>query len=155
MRRRLWLLVGAVAALVVGLGGGAAYAYFASSGSGGGTATSNTLQSVTIASAGTVSSPLLPGGPAANVTFTVANPNRYPLTLVSVHGSGSVKADAAHPDCTTTGVSFTDQSPDITIPASQSAYPVDLTGAVSMSAASSDGCQGAAFSIPISITVHK
>ena len=155
MKRRASWIIGAIAALTMGFGGGAAFAYFTSSGNGSGAASTGTLQAVTIASTGSVSSPLLPGGPAGNVTVEIANPNPYSVTLVSVNGNGTINTDGGHLSCTTTGVTFTNQTPNINIPANQTAYPVDLTGAISMSAAASNGCQGATFSVPISITVDK
>jgi hypothetical protein len=57
---------------------------------------------------------------------------------------------ACHPVAT-----FTSQTTlNKTIPAS-STTTIDLKGAASMDTTSSDGCQGATFSIPVTITVQK
>jgi hypothetical protein len=110
---------------------------------------------VTVAAAtGTPSTPLLPGG-TGDVILNVNNPNAYAVTLVSVSGNGTITADGGHSGCTTTGVTFNNQSGlTINIPASTTTA-VDLPGAASMSTASLSACQGATFSIPVSITVHK
>jgi hypothetical protein len=153
MRKRIVLLAAPV--IAASLGAGTAYAYFTSSGSGTGSASTGNMQPVTVAaSTGTPSTPLLPGG-SGDVTMTVTNPNDFDVTLVGVTSTGDVTADGDHSGCTTTGVSFvspTDLS--TTIPA-DGATQVDLPAAATMSAASSSGCQGATFSIPVTIVVHK
>jgi hypothetical protein len=154
-RRRLVAVLAVVGVLAVG---GAAFAYFTSSGSGTGGATTGTMSTVTLsATAGSASTPLYPGG-TGDVSFEVNNPNAYAVTLVSValKAGGSITHDAGHSTCTTTGVAFTNQSGlSTTIPANATNFQVHLFGTVSMGATSSNGCQGATFSIPVTITVEK
>ncbi len=152
-KRRVVSVLAVVGVLAVG---GAAYAYFTSSGSGSGHGTTGTMSTVTLsATAGSPSTPLYPGG-SGDVSLEVNNPNSYPVTLVSVSGNGTITPDSGHSACTTTGVTFSNQSGLSTnIPASTTNYPVHLSGAVSMSTSSSNGCQGATFSIPVTITVDK
>lgn len=155
MRLRSLLLIIPAVCLVVGLASGAAYAYYTSSGHGTGSASTGSMQTVTISSAtATPTSPLHPGG-TGDVALEVTNPNNFAVTLVSVVGAGTITADSGHPTCTTTGVTFTNQT---TLSASISANntaTIDLPGAASMSTASSAGCQGATFSIPVTISVEK
>lgn len=133
-----------------------AVAYFASSGAGSGSASSGSLQPVTVVGltgGDTPSSYLFPGG-SADVILRVSNQNSYSVTLVSAVGNGTITADPGHSLCTTTAVTFTDQpSLNITIPAGSSL--IHLPGTASMGLLSSSGCQGATFSIPVSVTVHK
>jgi hypothetical protein len=153
MKRRISWVTGAVVALVLGLGVGAALAYFLSHGSGSGSATTGSLSPVTVASA-TVSpnTPLLPGR-SGDVVLDVKNPNSVAVTLISVAANGTVTTSQS--GCTTTGVTFNNESGlGVNIPAN-STTPVDLSGAATMSTSSSNGCQGATFSIPVSITVHE
>jgi hypothetical protein len=147
-------VLSAVALIACALAAGA-YAYFASTGSGQASASTGSLQPVTVtALAGaTPASSLLPGG-TGDVVLRVNNPNSYAVTLTSVTGNGTITADAGHPSCTTTGVSFTGQTALNTTIAASSTTLVHLPGAASMSTASSNGCQGATFSIPVSITVQ-
>jgi len=114
------------------------------------------MSTVTLnAVAGNPSTPLYPGG-TGDVSLEVNNPNAYAVTLVSVAGNGTITPDAGHSSCTTTGVTFTNQSGLSTIiPASASGYQIRLPGAVSMGSSSSSGCQRATFSIPVTITVDK
>ena len=177
MRNRRFLLAVPAACLVTGLGAGAAYAYFTSSGDGAAAASVGSMKTVTLAAAtATPATPLRPGG-TGDVTLEVTNPNGFPVTLISVAKSGTITADGGHADCTTTGVTFTDieasdDHVDVvftdgervtftgktalsTAISASSTVTVDLPGAVSMSAASSPGCQGATFSIPVTITAQK
>ena len=153
--RRAALLV-AAPALVMAIGAGAAYGYFSSSGSGTTSDTAGTLQIVTVvAETGTPSTPLVPGG-TGDVALNVTNPNSYIVYLVSVVGDGPITASGGT-DCTgdNSGVTFNNQTSVSTpIPANTTSYSIDLTGAASMSASSVSGCQGATFSIPVTITVH-
>lgn len=143
--------------VVAFLSGGAAYAYFTAVGTGSGAASATTLQTVTVAAlvgGDAPTSSLVPGGPAADVVLRVQNPNAFSVTAVAVAATGAITADGAHPGCTTTGVSFTPPgSLAVTIPAGTSLLHV--VGAATMSTASVSACQGATFSIPVSLTVHR
>ncbi len=156
MRRRSLLLIVPAACVLAGASWGTAYAYFTSSGHGTGSGSVGTMQTVTISSA-TVnpSTPLLPGG-SGDVTLKVTNPNSFAVTLVSVTGTGgTITADSGHPGCTTTGVTFTNQTGLSTVIPANSTTAVDLPGAAAMSTASSAGCQGATMSIPVTIAVQQ
>ena len=155
MKKRTPFVIGAIVALVLGLGAGAAFAYFTSHGSGKGSASAGSLAPVTVvATTGSPNTPLSPGN-SGDVVLKVHNSNSVAVTLVSVSGNGSITADGGHSACTTTGVTFANQSGlSINIPANTTT-PVDLAGAASMGVTSSNGCQGATFSIPVSITVHE
>lgn len=158
MKRRSAFVIGAIVALVIGLGAGAAYGYFTSHGTGTGSSSTGTMQTVTIsATAGSPNTPLLPGG-TGDVAFNVTNPNNFTVSLVgvSLKSGGTITADSGHSSCTTTGVTLSIPSGDLpqTIPANTT-WPVDLPGAASMSTTSLNACQGASFSIPVTITVEK
>jgi hypothetical protein len=146
-----------IGAAMVGLLASGAFAYFTASGSATASATATTMQTVTVAAlAGgdTPSSALSPGGPAADVVLRVTNPNTFSVSLHDVAGAGAITADAGHSGCTTTGVSFTPPAdPGVTLPPGSSL--VHLAGAASMSSASLSACQGATFTIPVTITVRR
>jgi hypothetical protein len=149
------IVVATLAAL--SLTSGVAYAYVSATGSGSGTAQVGTMQTVTVSAlvgGDTPSTRLYPGGPTADVIMRLNNPNAFSVQVVGVGTNGNITADGGHPGCTTTGVTFTPPSnPNITVPAGSSL--VHLAGAASMSAASVSGCQGATFSIPVTVTVHR
>jgi len=142
---------------LLGILAGTAYAYFSVSGDGSGAVSVGRMQVVRlVAVTGASPTTLLYPGHAADALILVSNPNDYAVSLVSVAGDGTITADSGHPGCTTTGVTFADYSgPAISIPANAVDYPIDLPKAVSMSSASSNGCQGAEFSIPVTISVER
>jgi hypothetical protein len=159
-RGRGILALGATVALVVGLGAGAAYGAFFSSGSGTGAVANTTMLTVTLAAAGTATSPLLPGD-SGNVVFTVTNDNGFPVTLTGVvlKPGGTITPDAAHAGCTTTDANpvVTFAVPPHELPVAVAAgttVPIDLATAASMDVAATDACQGATFTVPITITAE-
>jgi hypothetical protein len=155
MRTRPFLIALSAAGLITCLSAGAAYAYFTSSGLGAGSVSVGSMQTITVSA--TMATPghlLVPGG-SGDVTLEVTNPNAFPVTLLSVTSSGMITADAGHSGCTTTGVTFTSQTALSTPIAASSTTAIDLKGAAAMDTTSSDGCQGATFSVPVTITVQK
>ena len=132
---------------------GIAAAAWTSGGTGTATATAGTASALTTTTADAVTTGLLfPGGAAGNAVIKIANPNPYPVTVTGIAGSGTVTASGGAGTCTTTGVSFTaPSSVSIAIAANGSATHT-MTGAVTMNSTSENGCQGATFSIPVTIT---
>ena len=159
--RRTSIVFGATIALVLGLGASSAFAYFTSHGSGTGSGSTSTMLTVTVATAGTPSSPLLPGG-SGDVVFKVTNPNSFPVSLVGVapKNGGTITPDASHSGCTTT-----DSLPVVTLNIPPGDLPVsiaknatvalDLANAAAMDVAATSNCQGATFNVPITITVQS
>jgi len=154
VHKRVRRTVAAAAAISAGaVGMNAAAAYFTANGSGSGAASVGTV-TVTVAAAGTPSAPLYPGS-SGDVKLKINNPNAFAVKLKTVTGNGAITADAGHSGCSPTGVTFNNQTGlNVNLPASTNNIPVDLSGAASMSNASASGCQGATFTIPVSITVQ-
>ena len=69
------------------------------------------MKTVTMATAGTPSTPLLPGG-SGDVVFSVTNPNNFPVSLVEValEAGSAITPDEGHFGCTTT-----DGNPAVTL----------------------------------------
>ncbi len=150
---RIAAVIGVVATALVGAN--SAYAFWTQGGSGVGTAVTTTATVTVAAAAGTPTTPLYPGS-TGDVTLKMNNPNAFALKLTAVTGNGTITPDAGHASCSPTGVSFTDQTGlNINLPASTNNIPIDLAGAASMSTASANGCQGATFTIPVSISVRQ
>ena len=153
--RRAAVVLGAVAALTVGLGGGAAYAFLSGSGAGSGAATTGSSSSITVlAATGTVTNKLAPGT-TGDLRLTVNNPNSGAVTITGIAGNGSVTASGGIGTCTTTGVSVPTQSGLNVSVSSGSSVSVVIPGAVAMSVASSTGCQSATFQVPVTLTVQE
>jgi hypothetical protein len=160
MNRRLLGCIRYTAALSVLLTGGffgihAASAYWTAHGSGSGSATAGTIQAVT--ASGAIVSNLIPDGTSHDVTLMVTNPNSFAVTLKSVSASGAISADSpGHSGCTTTGVTFANQSGLIQpIPGNSVPTPVTLSNAATMGITSVNACQGATFTIPVTISVQR
>ena len=138
--------------LVAGLmATGVAWAAWTADGTGNGYAKATTAEVLTTddVSATTVAQ-LYPGG-TGDVKLTINNTNDYPVRVTSIAGNGTITADTGHAGCTTTGVSFTDQTGTWDV-AANGETAITLTGAASMSNASLNACQGATFTIPVALT---
>lgn len=150
----------ATVALCLATGVGGAYAYWATVGAGSGAATNGTMETVSVEALVTGDSPqgtLVPGG-TADVAVRAFNPNGFAVQVYAISGNGAATADANHPGCTTTGVTFVEPAapltPAVSIPANTSVL-ITLPGAAAMSTASSSGCQGATFSLPVTLEARK
>jgi hypothetical protein len=132
---------------------GAAFAYFTSTGSSTASASTGTLTVSISATAGTPTTALYPGG-TGDVTLQVNNPSNHAVTLTSVVQDGTITASGG---CTAPDLTFTVPAADlpVSIPANANGFQVDLSGAAALSTASPDSCQGATFSIPVTITVES
>jgi hypothetical protein len=158
MRKRFINRKLAVALIATMLGiVGLVYAAWTTNGTGDAYAKAGTAAAIgTIdVSASTIAS-LYPGV-SGDVLIKLDNPNPYSVTVTAVTGNGSITADAGHSGCTTTGVTFTNQTGlSLVVPAKAGAVngtlQTSLTNAASMSNASLNACQGATFTIPVSLT---
>jgi hypothetical protein len=147
--------------LCLATGAGGAYAYWATVGAGSGAATNGTMATITVEALVAGDSPantLVPGGTAA-VAVRALNPNSFPVQVYAIRGNGPAKADSSPTGCTTTtGVRFVDPAvplaPALSIPANSSIL-ITLPNAAAMSADSPSGCQGATFSLPVTLEARK
>lgn len=153
------VLIGAVA-LIVGIAGGAAYGYFVSSGSGTGSASTGSIQVTINAQTGTPNVSLVPGG-SGDLVFQVKNENPAGNSIVSVALNGTIIPDSGHSGCTTTNsnpvvtLSIPGADLPVSLVANTASQQIDLANAVTMDATATSNCQGATFSVPITITVKK
>ena len=138
--------------LTAAFGATAAFAAWTVGGGGTGTATATSAQNLTT-SVATTSAVLYPGITGSDLYLTVNNPNAFPVSITSVNANGAAVADAGHPACVTTGVSFVTTATAQTVPASGS-LSFQVAG-VSMSNASDTGCQGATFTVPVTFTASS
>jgi hypothetical protein len=149
--------VALIASLVVLGGAGLVFAAWLTSGSGSGYAKAGTSQALSTVDVSASTTATLYPGVSGDVVVKFSNPNPFQVrvTSVSLNGtSADITPDAAHSGCTTTGVSFTNQTAlALDVPAKSGGVngtlQTTLTGAASMSNASVDACQGATFTIPV------
>jgi hypothetical protein len=153
--RRTPLLVGAVVALVIGLGAGSAFAYFFTPMHHSGAADAGTAQAITVVqSQGTAGSTLYPGT-TADLVVELDNPNNFPVHIVTVSGSGPVTSAGGIGACTTTGVTVPTQTGLSIAVAPGSDIQIHIPNGVAMGDSSNSGCQGATFSVPVALTVQQ
>jgi hypothetical protein len=153
--RRAPLLVGAVVALVIGLGAGSAFAYFARPIHDSGSAGAGRAQPITVVqSNGTVASTLYPGA-SADLIVEIDNPNNFPVDIVTVAESGTVTSSGGIGNCTTTGVTVPTQKGLAIAVAPGSNVAVHIPDGATMGPNSSSGCQGATFNVPVALTVQQ
>lgn len=152
-------LVGATFAVSVGIGG-VAYAFWSTTASGTGAAVGGTPTPLTVTAGTSPTNALVPGG-TGDVSFIITNNNKVSVTVTGLtmtnNGIGGFTDNTfatAKTGCTSTGVSWTTTSKTLTTPVvvagNGGTYTLTLTGGVSMSTASDDGCQGAVFKMPVS-----
>ena len=154
---RLARTAAATTALCLLGGVGSAYAYWTAAGLGSGSATNGTMQTVSVDAlvpGDTLQTSLVPGG-SADVVLRITNPNAHDVAVHNVTASGPITADAAHPGCTPTGVTFTSPQVPATFIAANTSLLLTLPGAANMSTASPSACQGAQFTIPVTLEVRK
>jgi hypothetical protein len=147
--------VGVIAAVmsIVGL----VYAAWTTNGTGSAYAKAGSSQAIGTVDVSASTTATLYPGVSGDVLIKLDNPNPYPVTVTAISGNGSITADAGHSGCTTTGVTFSNQTGlSLVIPAksgsTNGSLQTTLSGAASMSNASLNACQGATFTIPVSLT---
>ena len=141
-------------AVVIGLmATGVIYAAWSTSGSGNGYAKAGTASALTIgAASASTTADLYPGSSGA-VKLKVTNPNPFAvrITTVTKQSGGTITSDKGAACNASTGVTFTDQTGLALDVAGGATSTFTLSGAVSMSNASDNTCQGAIFTIPVDV----
>lgn len=137
---------------VVALVGSVALAAWVTNGTGSGYARAGSAQALTTVDVSATTPATLYPGVTGNVRLSINNPNPYAVQVTAVSGNGTITSDAGAACNASTGVTFTNQSSlALSVPAN-SAATFTLNNAVSMSNASDNSCQGAVFTIPVSLT---
>ena len=145
------LAVGALFA-VIAVTGSVAVAAWLSAGTGNGFAKATTAQSLSTVDVSASTPATLYPGATGNVSLDIHNPNPYPVRVTAVSGNGAITSSAGAACNASTGVTFADQTGlTLDVPASSDAT-FTLNGAVSMTNASDNSCQGAVFTIPVTLS---
>jgi hypothetical protein len=139
------LLLGVVA---VGVGLGA----WSLGGTGNGAAKATTASSITLADATAFTSADLYPGATGNLKLRATNPNPFPVRITAVSGNGTITSDKGAACDASTGVSFANQTGLTLDLAAGATATLTVPSAVSMSNASDNSCQGAVFTVPVSLT---
>src|ERR1041384_1811613 len=156
------LLLGVVAA---GVGFGA----WSLGGSGNASAKAPTASSITLADASAfTTADLYPATPRAgaspsppahlypgatgNLKLRATNPNPFPVRITQVSGNGTITSDKGAACDASTGVTLANQTGLTLDLAAGATATLTVANAVSMSNSSDTTCQGAIFTVPVSLT---
>ncbi len=150
-RTRFRLGLGATLATACVVAGATSFAWWSSTGSATGSASTDTLVDLTTTASTPSGTTLVPTG-SAPLVITVTNPNPVPVVVTSVQldperdveVSGGVGACVAPP-------LTVDATTSLALPAG-STTTVTVPAAVTLDASAASGCQGAAFTIPVTLS---
>ncbi len=147
-RRRAFVAMAIVG--VVLTGGGIAAALWSANGGGPGQAKALSAQSLTVTAA-TGAADLYPGFTGGDVFFTITNPNPYPVTFTSMTaGTVTSSNPAACPSANVSVANATGLS--LAAAASSTSGTQSIANVVTMAAGAPDGCQGATFTINLTLS---
>jgi len=96
------------------------------------------------------SAQLYPGG-TGDLWVKVTNPNPFAVTVTSVTGAGTISSDKGAACDAATGVTFTNTTGLSQAVGAGATVTFSLASKVSMSNASDNTCQGAVFTVPITL----
>ena len=147
-RRRTFVAMAIVGVIVTG--GGIAAALWSANGSGPGQAKALSAQSLTVTAA-TGAADLYPGFTGGDVFFTITNPNPYPVTFTSMTAGTVTSSNQAA--CPSANVSVANASGlSLAAAASSTSGTQSIANVVTMAAGAPDGCQGATFTINLTLS---
>ncbi len=150
--KKLFVVTGV--GLAATLAAGIAIAAWSVSGSGTGYAKAGTASALTLSDASASTTADLFPGSTGSVKLRVSNPNPFPVRITAVAGNGAITSDKGATCNASTGVTFTNQSGltlDLLANETNKVFTLATT-AVAMSNASDNTCQGAVFSVPVTVT---
>ena len=156
LSRQRRIVGAAITVLVLGVVG-LVYAAWTTNGSGSGYAKAGSAQSLSTVDVSASTTATLYPGQNGDVLIKIHNPNPYNVTVTGIAGNGAITADSGHSTCGSdgshpTGVTYTDQTGlNLSVSAS-SDLQTTLSGAAHMANTSDNSCQGATFTIPVTIS---
>ena len=122
-----------------------------SSSAGSGYAKAKVALSLTLSDASaSTTAQLYPGG-TGDIWIKVTNSNPFAVTVTSVSGAGTITSDKGAACDASTGVTFTNTTGLSQAVGAGATVTFSLAGKVEMSNASDNSCQGAIFSVPITL----
>ena len=149
-KARIILALSAVALLITAAVTFGSWAVGSSSGNGYAKAVS--AQNLTLADASaSTTAQLYPGG-TGDLVVKVTNPNPFGVTVTAVTAAGPITSDKGAACNASTGVTFTNATGLSQSVGGGATVTFSLVGKVAMSNASDTSCQGAVFTVPVSLT---
>jgi hypothetical protein len=122
-----------------------------SSSAGSGYSKAKVASSLTLSDASaSTTAQLYPGG-TGDIWIKVTNSNPFAVTVTSVTGAGTITSDKGAACDAATGVTFTNTTGLTQAVGAGATVTFSLAGKVAMSNASDNTCQGAVFTVPITL----
>ena len=122
-----------------------------SSSAGSGYSKAKVASSLTLSDASaSTTAQLYPGG-TGDIWIKVTNSNPFAVTVTSVTGAGTITSDKGAACDAATGVTFTNTTGLTQVVGAGATVTFSLAGKVAMSNASDNTCQGAVFTVPITL----
>lgn len=147
-KKTVLLVALAVAVAVAGIG----IAAWSTSGSGNAAAKAASASTLVLSDASAYATANLYPGATGSAVLRVQNPNSFAVTITTVTRTGAITSDKGAACDAATGITFTDQTGLSVSVAASTTATVTLSSAVLMSNSSDNSCQGAVFTIPVSVT---
>ncbi len=149
MNRRKKITSIVIAGLIMAAGG-ITYSMWTATGSGPGQAKALTAVALTV-NAATGTADLYPGFSGGDVYFTLTNTNPYGVNFTSMTAGAVTSSDPS--GCPATNVTVASAgSLNLSVGANATAVPESIADVVSMASAAPNGCQGAIFTIALTLT---
>jgi hypothetical protein len=150
-RKRTRYVLGVILLLAI-VGVGIGIAAWNVSGTGNGYAKAGSSSSLTLADATAFTSADLYPGATGNLKLRVTNPNSFPVRITTVSGNGTITSDKGAACDASTGVTFTNQTGLALDLGAGATATLTVPSSVSMSNASDNSCQGAVFTVPVTVS---
>jgi hypothetical protein len=150
-RTRLAILLALLAVLIAG--GVTLGSWTVGSNAGNGYAQATSGQNLVLGDASALTSAQLYPGGTGDVWVTLNNPNPFAVTITSVTSAGgAITSDKGSACDASTGVTFTNQTSLSKVVPANSPLSFKLTGAAHMDNTADQSCQGAIFTIPVTVS---
>jgi hypothetical protein len=140
-----------LAITVVAVGGATYGSWAVGSAAGDAYAKAVSAQDLTLSDGSATVADLYPGGTGA-VKITVTNPNGFAVTVTAVSGAGTITSDKGASCNSSTGVTFTDTTGLSQVVGAGATATFSLAGKAALSNGSANACQGAIFTIPVTLS---
>ncbi|MCA1843236.1 MAG: hypothetical protein LC792_08615 [Actinobacteria bacterium] len=142
------------AALVIAGGGltaaGTAYALWSSTGTGSGRAATLSAQTLTV-TAVTGTADLYPGA-SGKLSFTLTNPNPYPVTFTAMTPGTITSSNPAQCPASNLTVATFPSGLSLTVAANATSSTLSIPAAATLALAAPDGCQNKTFDVALTLT---
>jgi len=143
-------IIVSIVAVTVGLGLGVAYALWSANGTGTGSARALTAQTVTVTAA-TGAADLYPGFADGDVYFTLTNDNPYPVTFTAATAGTITSSNPVGCPASLVAVDAA-TGLNLRVGASTTSATQSIADVVTLAGSAPDACQGATFTIALTLT---